>query len=403
MILAVALVLPAVPKAGITASAAGSDDRASFPAHRVIDNVYFVGSRDLGIFLIATPQGHILINAGMTDSVPMIQANVETLGFRFHDVKVLLISHAHFDHDGGAARIKELTGAQYMVMDADVPVVESGGKEDFFYANAPGGSYPPAKVDRVLHDGDTVQLGETLLTAHFTPGHTKGCTTWTMKVHESSKTYDLVIVGSPNVNPGYQLVKNPSYPQIADDFEKNFKVLRSLNGDVFLGAHGSYYGMETKYKNIRVGAANPFIDPMGYRSFVEEREHAFRAELARQRAAAPAQTAKPEADALVGDWRGDSICVVRPSACNDEKALYHFKQLGGLPNRFSLQADKIVNGQAEEMGTMECSYAAEKHAVTCSTPRLVLHLTLKGKNLAGTMNLADGTLWRNISLKKDGA
>ena len=120
---------------------------------------------------------------------------------------------------------------------------------------------------------------------------------------------------------------------------------------------------------------------------------------------AGAQSAKPAADsnALTGDWRGDSICVVRPSACNDEKALYHFKQLGDQPNRFSLQADKIVNGQAEEMGTMECSYAPEKHALTCSTPKLVLHLTLKGKSLDGTMNLSDGTIWRNINLKKDGA
>lgn len=120
--------------------------------------------------------------------------------------------------------------------------------------------------------------------------------------------------------------------------------------------------------------------------------------------AAIAQSPKPAADSssLVGDWRGDSICVVRPSACNDEKALYHFKKLGDQPNRFSLQADKIVNGQAEEMGTMECSYVPEKQAVTCSTPKLVLHLTLKGKNLDGTMNLSDGTLWRNISLKKDG-
>lgn len=121
-------------------------------------------------------------------------------------------------------------------------------------------------------------------------------------------------------------------------------------------------------------------------------------------ATATAQSTKPapaDSDSLVGDWRGDSICVVRPSACNDEKALYHFKQLGGQPNRFSLQADKIVNGQAEEMGTMECGYAPEKHAVTCSTPKLVLHLTLKGKSLAGTMNLSDGTLWRNITLRRD--
>jgi hypothetical protein len=115
------------------------------------------------------------------------------------------------------------------------------------------------------------------------------------------------------------------------------------------------------------------------------------------------ESAQPDSKALVGDWRGDSVCVVRPSACNDEKALYHIKQLADQPNHFSVQADKVVNGQAEEMGTMECSYGLEKHALTCSTPKLVLHLTLKSNRLDGTMNLSDGRLWRNISLKKDGA
>ena len=256
------------------------------PAHRVIGNVYFVGSKDLGIYLITTPQGHILINVGLEASVPMIQSSIESLGFRFQDVKILLISHAHFDHDAGAARIRELTGARYMVMDGDVPVVESGGKEDFFYGKMPAMLYPPAKVDGTLHDGDTVKLGDTVLTAHLTPGHTKGCTTWTMGVRVGAKSYDVVIVGSPNVNPGYKLVNNEAYPQIAADFEKTFRVLRSLHCDLFLGAHGSYYGLETKYQRIKNGGVNPFIDPEGYKNYINDREHVFRVELARQQAAA---------------------------------------------------------------------------------------------------------------------
>jgi metallo-beta-lactamase class B len=268
-----------------SAQTAGTDYLVPFPAHHVIGNVYFVGSKGLGIYLVTTPQGNILINAGLDESVPMIQQSVEKLGFRFSDVKILLISHAHFDHDAGAARIKKLTGAKYMVMDSDVPVVESGGGKDFAYAHTAGMLYPAAKVDRVLHDGDTVTLGDTALTAHFTPGHTKGCTTWTIKVNEGGKSYDVVIVGSPNVNLGYKLVNNAAYPQIASDYEKTFRVLRSLPCDVFLGAHGNYYDMESKYPRM-TASANPFVDPQGYQKYVDEREQVFRAELARQQAPA---------------------------------------------------------------------------------------------------------------------
>jgi metallo-beta-lactamase class B len=264
---------------------AGGEFLVPFPAHHVIGNIYFVGSKSLGIYLITTPQGHILMNAGLEGSVPGIQESVAKLGFKFSDIKILLISHAHYDHDGGAARIKELSGAKYMVMDADVPVVESGGKQDFFYGQRSDWLYPPTKVDRVLHDGDTVKLGDVVLTAHLTAGHTKGCTTWTMKVQDGGKSYDVVIVGSPNVNEGYKLVGNRAYPQIASDYEKGFGVLRSLHCDVFLGAHGGYYGMEEKYARIKGGAANPFIDPDGYKAYVTEREQAFRAELAKQQAA----------------------------------------------------------------------------------------------------------------------
>jgi metallo-beta-lactamase class B len=172
-----------------------------------------------------------------------------------------------------------------MVMEGDVPMVESGGKADFQYGNSANMLYPPAKVDRVLHDGDEVSLGGFVLTAHLTPGHTKGCTTWTLKVNEAGKSYHVVIVGSPNVNPGYKLVKNTQYPEIAADYDKMFRVLKHLPCDVFLGAHGSYYNMEAKFAKLKTGGANPFVDPEGYKSLVAEKEQAFRSELAKQTAA----------------------------------------------------------------------------------------------------------------------
>jgi metallo-beta-lactamase class B len=246
-----------------------------FPAFKIAGNLYYVGSKGLANYLITTPEGHILINSDLEANVPLIRSSIESLGFKFSDVKILLISHAHWDHCAGSAKIKELTGAKYMVMDADVPVVESGGKTDFQYANDPSTLYPPTRVDRVLHDGDQVKLGGVTLVAHLTPGHTKGCTTWTMKVKDGSRTRDVVIVGSPNVNPGYKLVANALYPGIAEDYVHMFKVLKSLSCDIFLGAHGSYYGMEEKYKKLKSGDASAFIDSEGYKAYVAEREQAF--------------------------------------------------------------------------------------------------------------------------------
>jgi metallo-beta-lactamase class B len=252
------------------------------PPHKVIGNIYYVGSKGLASYIVSTPQGLILINSSLEQSVPLIRESIEKLGFHFNDVKIVLISHAHWDHCAGSAKIKELTGAKYMVMDADVPEIEAGGKGNFQYGNSKDSLYPPTKVDRVLHDGDEVKLGDAVLTAHLTPGHTKGCTTWTMKAQDGGKAYDVVVVGSPNVNPGYRLVGNQLYPQIAQDYDRMFKVLKSLHCDVFLGAHGDYYGMQAKVARMKPGAANPFVDPEGYQSYVAERERAFRAELTKQ-------------------------------------------------------------------------------------------------------------------------
>ena len=269
--------------AGSAFAQAAPDWTNPFPPYRIIGNIYYVGSQGLASYLITTPQGHILINSSLESSVPLIRDSIEKLGFKFSDVKILLISHAHWDHCAGSASIKELTGAKYMVMDADVPEIEAGGKGNFQYGDSPSSRYQPTKVDRVLHDGDEVKLGDTVLTARLTPGHTKGTTTWTMKAKEGDKTYNVVIVGSPNVNAGYRLVNNALYPQIASDYERMFRILKSLPCDVFLGAHGNYYGMEAKYARMKEGAANPFIDPEGYKNYVAEREQAFRTELAKQK------------------------------------------------------------------------------------------------------------------------
>ena len=262
---------------------AQNDWTEPFPAFKIAGNLYYVGSKGLANYLITTPEGHILINSDMEANVPLIRASVESLGFKFTDIKILLISHAHWDHNAGSDTIKKLTGAMYMVMDQDVSVVESGGKTDFQYANDLDSLYPPTKVDRVLRDGDEVKLGDALLTARLTPGHTKGCTTWTMQVKEGSKTRNVVIIGSPNVNPGYKLVGNPQYPDIAKDFERTFKVLKSLSCDYFLGAHGAYFDMESKYAQFKKGVATAFIDPEGYKKFVEEKAGAYKKELARQK------------------------------------------------------------------------------------------------------------------------
>jgi metallo-beta-lactamase class B len=257
-----------------------------FPPHKVIGNVYFVGTRGLASYLITTPEGSILVNSSLESSVPLIRASIEKLGFKFSDVKILLISHAHFDHCAGSFLVKELTGAKYMVMQQDAAEIEAGGKGNFAYGETKSALYKPVKVDRVLRDGDEVKLGGVTMVAHLTPGHTKGCTTWTLKVRDGGKTYDVVIVGSPNVNPGFKLVNNALYPQIASDYQKGFDVLKSLPCDVFLGAHGNYYGMEAKYAKLGKSAANPFVDPQGYKAYVAEREKTFQADLAKQTAAA---------------------------------------------------------------------------------------------------------------------
>lgn len=256
---------------------------------RIADNLYYVGSKDLAAYLITTPAGDILINSNYTSSAPQIRESIEHLGFHIGDVKILLISHAHWDHDGSSAELLRMTHAKYMVMDADVPTVESGGATDFAY---PSDRYAPAHVDRTLYDGDRVSLGGVTLTAHKTAGHTRGCTTWTFQTRLDGKPENVVIVGSWNVNPGYRLVDQAGhkayYPGIADDYKRAFATLAALPCDIFLGAHGDYFNMEAKLARMKSGEGDKvWIDPEGYKAKVAERQHAFERELQRQESGLP--------------------------------------------------------------------------------------------------------------------
>ncbi len=250
-----------------------------FPAHKVIGDVYYVGSKDLATYLITTGEGHILINSGFERTVPLIQKSVESLGFKMSDVKILLASHAHSDHVAGHALLQKLTGAKVYVMRGDDDVIASGGKGQYRYTTS---RWTPCKVDRVLEDGDEVKLGGVTLVAHRTPGHTRGCTTWTWQTRDGGKDYHVVVIGSPNVNPGFQLVGNKDYPEIADDFARTFAVLKSLPCDVFLGAHGGYYGMIERHALLQNGHKDAFVNPEGYKQYVALKERAFRKTLAMQ-------------------------------------------------------------------------------------------------------------------------
>jgi metallo-beta-lactamase class B len=248
--------------------------RAYFPPHKIVGNLYYVGTGSLASFLVATPAGHILINTNYEDAVPVLRRSVEDLGFRFEDIEIILGSHAHGDHMQGDALVKQLTGGSVMAMAEDVPLLERMRPGD-----------KPHPIDRVLHDGDEVSLGGSTLVARLTPGHTPGCTTWTLTVEEGGESYDVVIIGSMGSNPGFQFVNNPTNPTIAEQYERGFAVLRSLSPDIPLASHPAMYGMVAKV--ARLGQTpNPFIDPAGYVAELDAVEGLFRDVLAEQRRAA---------------------------------------------------------------------------------------------------------------------
>jgi metallo-beta-lactamase class B len=251
------------------------DQTTAFTPHKIVGNIYYVGTRTLTSFLVTTPQGAILINTTYERNVPVIQKSVEQLGFKFSDIKIVLGNHAHGDHQEGDALAKQLTGAQVMAMAEDVPALQN---------IKPGGKAHP--IDRILHDGDQVTLGGTTLVAHLTPGHTRGATTWTMKVEDGGKTYDVMIGSS---------LRAPERltPQNIDEFKRAFDVVRALPCDVQLGDHGAQYNMQAKYAKLAGGGPNPYVDPATCKVEMEISEAMVRAIVAEQNTRQPGEQHQP--------------------------------------------------------------------------------------------------------------
>jgi metallo-beta-lactamase class B len=255
-----------------------------FPPFKLIGNVYWVGTYDLSTYLITTDAGHILINTGFAETVPLIKSGVEALGFDFDDVEILLATHAHFDHVAGLAELKRSTGARMMMTEADAVLLEDGGKSDFRFGDDPQTNFEPVEVDRRLKDQDTITLGGVTLTAHHHPGHTKGATSFTLTVREAGRDYRVVIANMGSINPGVTVSGMPKYPTIGDDYARTFAAQRALPVDVFLASHASQFSLHAKYKPGDAYDPDRFVDPEGYRAAVERLEGIYREQLARERA-----------------------------------------------------------------------------------------------------------------------
>ena len=263
---------PAGGPPGGGAAAAVAAMKAPFTPFHIIGNIYYVGSTGLACYLITTPAGNILLDTGYPDMAPMIEGNIKTLGFKLEDTKILINSHAHIDHGGGMAQIKMDTGGQLVAMAEDVPYFENGGHNDVVFGDR--NLFPPVHVDRVIHDGDTVTLGGVSLTAHLTPGHTPGNTTWTMVTEDKGKSYSVIFLGIVTPSPNTNLAAtNPNYPNMAADWARTMKVLPTLKCDVFLASNGSFFDLQKKHDALVANAdPNPFVDPGGCKAYLDRAE-----------------------------------------------------------------------------------------------------------------------------------
>lgn len=255
--------------------------KAPVPPRHLVGNIYYVGVSGVSSFLITTPAGHILLDTGFADTVPIIQRGVEQLGFRLADIKIILSSHAHVDHVGGHAALRRLTGARVVASEQDARLLASGGADDFLPWPKDTLLYAPVQADEIVADGGRVSLGGVTLTAHLTPGHTRGATTWTMDTTEAGRTYHVVFFSSTTVNPGVSLRRNPSYPEIVRDYETTFTRLKALPCDIFFAPHGSQFGLVEKFaRQDRGEGAAAFVDPAGWRALLAAVESAYRDQLA---------------------------------------------------------------------------------------------------------------------------
>ena len=249
---------------------------------RIIGNTYYVGTEDLAVYLIASPKGDVLIDGALVETVPQIEKNIAALGFKLSDIKLILNTHAHYDHAAGLAQLKKATGAKFDASAADKPILETG---TITFGPTASTHYPPVKVDHVVKDGETVSAGDVRLTAHLTPGHTPGCTSWTWNETEGGKTYKVIDICSVSV-AGNPLVNNKAYPRIVDDYRASIARLKAMQADVFLAPHAQFYDPQGKEASRKPGGPNPFVDPTALQSFMTKAKAAFETELARQEAAA---------------------------------------------------------------------------------------------------------------------
>ena len=252
-----------------------------FPGHRVIGNLYAVGTYDLASFLITSQDGHILINTGLEDSTSLIGENIESLGFRLEDVKILLTTQAHWDHTAALADIKQISGAEMWATAGDAPVLEDGGFSDPHFGGRE--SFKPISVDKIIADGDLIELGETRLTVLETPGHTAGSSSYTMRVREAGRDYSVVVANMGTINGGKRLVVNPTYPGVGEDFAETFRKQKALALDVWVASHGSQYGLHDKYQAGQEYSPDTFVDPEGFLAAVERLEKLYREQIAAER------------------------------------------------------------------------------------------------------------------------
>ena len=252
-----------------------------FPGHRVIGNLYAVGTYDLAVFLITSNDGHILINTGVEDSTAMIRQNIESVGFRLEDVKILLATQAHWDHTAALAEIKDLTGAEMWATAEDAPVLEDGGFSDPHFGGRE--SFRPVSVDRIIADGDVIELGATRLTVMETPGHTAGSSSYLMEIREGNRTYDVGVINMGTINDGKKLVVDPTYPGVADDFALTFRKQKALELDVWVSSHGSQYQLHEKYQAGQEYSPETFVDPDGLLRSVERLERLYVAQIEAER------------------------------------------------------------------------------------------------------------------------
>jgi metallo-beta-lactamase class B len=257
-----------------------------YPSFRVVGNLYYVGGYDLAAYLITTPAGHILVNTGAYDSVPMIRTSIESLGFEFDDIEILLTTQAHWDHVAGLGEIKRATGARLFAHAGDVAVLADGGNSDFRFPEGRGTVFEPVAVDRVLQHGDTIELGGTVLTLHHHPGHTKGASSFTFTTEDAGRQYSALIVNMGSINDGVKLLAMSAYPEIADDYAATFRAQKALSADVWVSSHAGHFNLHEKMSPGAPYEPQRFVDPEGYIAKIDFYDQAYRRQLQQERASA---------------------------------------------------------------------------------------------------------------------